>query len=1259
MPRKKAADRVGPVKTRTRSGCKECRASRVRCDTQKPICSRCRDRGLVCSTELVLKWESEFLSRGLAFGRAGVWIKENEWCEYPPVESWGFVNSGVSTFENPHQVNVACDELNGLVVRARDRELVYGGVASPSSVVVADDGWIAREVSSPPASLSLFPNIPESKSHLFDYYLQQVCPRTTASSKLASPFASVILPFCLSASPTLFKAIQALGACHWSRFDPSYSVVGLRLKSEALRGLRHRLATEGSSTCSGDPEVLVIMMMLCLYEIVDNCDQRWTIHLKGAKELIRARRQEQGALARSRKAQDPVSAFAELFFAFQDVMGRTACGEEVLFGTDYWEDSEQKIDLWMGCSPELVSILSSITELSRTRRQLTSDSARAAFALRAASLGRRLETLVQEIDDEEDEMLKSAAELKRLAAVLYLHCALYGSSPSTPLVIGYVKRILRLVSELLDSRSLVSMTWPVFVAAVELDPARDELWSDPTTKTVVYGRSLVLRALAAMAESSVSNVARTRAVIIKVWQARDSDMLKGSPVDAADNHASCNDWEWTYLHLAAQWSGNDTPQANKHKTDSVTFYYRRFKLHDVSSNLIIERDLESRRAFKSTSMSNLTSSTPPSTLSHSLPAPPYASRLSEQLSQSKEQSEPSTDTDSTGDKASCLGTPLRPSQKSRSLSDAPKPVSASPSISGDTRPSSKDDNSITSTPETPRRSSMHCPNLSLNLPSKLAGSTSVPNRAPLSPKLDSSHIYGSPGSVLPRRSRGLDFSRACTNLHHSIIAESSPDSSPTVGGRGVTIPQRRGSPGSTSMGPFSTSGPADRTAISSSVSSVNMMESDTSSSEEDDEPMIGDRDDMMIASTPQANKMVGGPSPFAAGNISSPGNDWMGGYSQAAASLLSFQRARFRKGRSRHSSSSASGNSSKQSPGPLSPPVMKSIENPNGGYFGSKQGLGPRRESLSLGTRDLRLSDLSDEGESRHGHSSAGGSASEGGPLGVIRRAVTRRSSLLPKTKTFARIRAALMEESAPIDSEAKREAEVIRQVRESVPDVPHKSPSLDALSSLTPSVPGVNSEDGSTKPGPFTLDEPKFSDEAHRNSAGVEFWNTFDERYRTPPPSMRSLGPSAMSEDDIAMDITPSTTLGSSTAEFAKPYDRPGSSSSTPHASFTAMTEINRKRRREDDFDPNLFKRRAVSPSMSVQSSPVMPNSPAVKDTGHNIWGPPPKSNLGSLFPERPNGEHPARNTSNTSHSGQPLKRVGLQGMTEANDGFMNMSIE
>jgi len=372
----------------------------------------------------------------------------------------------------------------------------------------------------------------------------------------------------------------------------------------------------------------------------------------------------------------------------------------------------------------------------------------------------------------------------------------------------------------------------------------------------------------------------------------------------------------------------------------------------------------------------------PSGPGRSFSAHTFESKLSQQLSQ------PEPD----------IQEPTR-SPKSRSLSDASKPTSIPQPVSGDSsRPPSKDDNALPLLPATPNRSTSNHANLSLNMSSN-APSPSIANRGPSSPKLDSSHIYGSPGSVLPRRSRGLDFSRACTNLHHSTLAESSPDSSPAVGGRGMTIPQRRGSQGSTSVPPFSTSGPADRTAISSSVSSMNMMESDTSSSDDDDEVVMADRDDPMLT-TPQAARMGSGPSPFATGNIRSPGNEWMGGYSQAATNFMSFQRARFRKGRSRHSSSSASGNSSKPSPGPgalHSPPVLKSVETSAGGYFGPRQTAYSRRESLSLGTRDLRLSDLSDDSESRavRAGSPTAASRSDGGPLGVIRRAVTRRGSLL------------------------------------------------------------------------------------------------------------------------------------------------------------------------------------------------------------------------------------------------------------------------
>lgn len=529
MPRRKAADRTGAVKTRSHAGCTECRKSHVRCDAQKPQCTRCHKKGLSCTSQTVLKWEADFASRGIAFGRAGVWSKsksrskptpgslftdEQVWCLGPAVETWSFVHSGWWTFEQPDKVDVARDEFDTLVVRGRPR--AGAGVGSP-------------------VALSMFPQIAGPEHwQLFEYYFDQVCPRTTASSKQDSPFASVILPFCMSASPSVFKAIQALSACHRARSASGHGALGLRLKSEALRDLRCTLATKGSLACASDPEVLVVMMMLCLYEIVDNCDQHWTIHLKGAKELIRL-----GSSGTPSRALDPVSMFTEHFFAFQDVMGRTACGEEVLFGHDYWSENDHRIDPWMGCSPELVSILSSITELSRTRRQCQclSDTAQKSFLARAASLEYNLGHLVQTASDDHDHALQSVADLKRLAAVLYLHCALYGASPSTPLVVELVQQILRLVSRVLDTGCMVGMTWPVFVAAVELDPLDDELWIDHDTGFAVHGRPLILRALAAMAQSSVSNVARTKAVIAKVWQARDSTMAECSTAVAE------NDWE--------------------------------------------------------------------------------------------------------------------------------------------------------------------------------------------------------------------------------------------------------------------------------------------------------------------------------------------------------------------------------------------------------------------------------------------------------------------------------------------------------------------------------------------------------------------------------------------------------------------------------------------------------------------------------------------------------------------------------------------
>lgn len=237
------------------------------------------------------------------------------------------------------------------------------------------------------------------------------------------------------------------------------------------------------------------------------------------------------------------------------------------------------------------------------------------------------------------------------------------------------------------------------------------------------------------------------------------------------------------------------------------------------------------------------------------------------------------------------------------------------------------------------------------------------------------------------------------------------------------------------------------------------------------------------------------------------------------------------------------------------------------------------------------------------------------------------------------------MEEGAPVDSDMKREAEVVRQVRDTEPET---SPTLGSFPSLHPSEPIDAPLAPDATPSKSNPPPNSFSKQASRNSGGVEFWNSFDERYRTPPP-LRQAGASSAPDDDIPMDMTPSTTLGSVTAD-----GKPRSRSSTPHPPGTsAIGELRRKRRREDDFDPNLFKRRAVSPSVSAQSSPVLTHTSTVNETGPSIWGPP--SKLGPPFSERSSAENGNRTT---PHSGPP-KRVGLQGMTEASDGFMNMSID
>lgn len=339
-----------------------------------------------------------------------------------------------------------------------------------------------------------------------------------------------------------------------------------------------------------------------------------------------------------------------------------------------------------------------------------------------------------------------------------------------------------------------------------------------------------------------------------------------------------------------------------------------------------------------------------------------------------------------GDMKADQATASKSPGKRRSLSDGgPPTLSPSPKFKEPEKRKSKDDSSIDIDPSTPSRQQFSLKGLSLQMPPRdLMSPTSslFVNRAPLSPKLDQSPSYGSPSSVLPRRSRGLDFSRAATNLHHSTLAEqSSPDASPTISGRAMNIPNRKNglhfSGGADPTSLWSTMSLADRMPMSSSLGSVNMLGSDSSTtSSDDDDLMDADDIDDSILTTPQVKST----SAFGSLAQASPGNQWMGP-SPAVSSLMNFQRARMRNGKGKTRTSSSSGSGSMVSPASRSPPAHS------------------RRESISWAANQLHISGSeSDDGTLKstlENMDSMPLTPGRDAQRGVIRRPVTRRGNML------------------------------------------------------------------------------------------------------------------------------------------------------------------------------------------------------------------------------------------------------------------------
>ncbi|KAI3394935.1 hypothetical protein diail_2107 [Diaporthe ilicicola] len=556
---------------RTRTGCQRCRIRRIKCDESKPVCRQCQAKGFKCQPISTLKWEDEYASRGLAFGRSGVWSKgppaakspdftavglnDTLWCDIPPIHAYSFVNAIIGrqpddelalTYVGPSKAGFPPllsppGQYEGAGTEQFDSDDALdleASLCTQVSQLGKTRASISPNISPTPSFLSLS----SIHSTLLTYYVERLCPLTVPSPLSKSPFATLILPFSISKSPAALRSMLALAASHRARQDATFKATALQLSGGVLRYLGRRMTTNNTTQIALDPETLIITMMLCLMGIIRDCDERWVVHLKGARDLIRLRRQALLSAAPQTQSSIELVGFAERFFAYQDIIGRTACGEEPIFDGDFWvaQGTSDNTDAWLGCSPELVSILCEITELSRQRsRNLAVAATTDAFLSQAFAIENRLGRLEQRSPDPEDAILQTTAELKRLSAALYLECAIRGARPCSPRVGAAVTQLLRLVSVLLDRDVTAGLAWSIFVAAVELDPLQDQVWTaDDTASSAVprHARNFVLFALDKMAARSVSNISQTRSVIERVWQSRDMDAVP-------DEHRGRNDWE--------------------------------------------------------------------------------------------------------------------------------------------------------------------------------------------------------------------------------------------------------------------------------------------------------------------------------------------------------------------------------------------------------------------------------------------------------------------------------------------------------------------------------------------------------------------------------------------------------------------------------------------------------------------------------------------------------------------------------------------
>lgn len=484
--------------SRSRNGCLECRKSRKACDEKKPTCSRCQRQNVKCLYQLSLRFKDDLELKGAVFGREGVWSKN---------KSLAKKTNDLSDIAAGHK------HLHHYVYPGR---LYFINVTSDN--LISSPRLLGSIY---PKGNPLFIDADGSSNFALSFYIQRVSPIFNPIKSLNANGLdfSTLIQFSHNGANHVLTMLLAIGSSYLIRQDNDY----WRRKAVYYKQLAMQEIKERLKCCTSDVmnyELLLSSLLLCLYDLANDCNDDWDKHIIIAKWLL-----NHFSFSSENDVEFKILQFTSDFFGYQEAMGRTACRKLSVFNSEDWEQDSSLIS-WMGCNRKLVSTISDITDLSYERTSMNPQDFHILTDRIENSLDEQL--LTSQISNDETSCFLLGCECKKLATKIYLHCSLLNKTPKDHMIVELVSNLANFLEFIIIENNFCwsFLIWPTFIMGTQIDPLSsncEEL------------RALTLDLFNYLEFNSLGNVNKSREIILNIWNKRD--------LDAPISKEYENDWD--------------------------------------------------------------------------------------------------------------------------------------------------------------------------------------------------------------------------------------------------------------------------------------------------------------------------------------------------------------------------------------------------------------------------------------------------------------------------------------------------------------------------------------------------------------------------------------------------------------------------------------------------------------------------------------------------------------------------------------------